>query len=73
MRLAVKDTFFRGVAAGFSAPYRFAYGRRYKLSYEPRDFVSLSWEKVGTAIRSSIDAERNEFGQGTQSRKRKPC
>ncbi len=73
MKLATTEALFRGVAAGFSSPYRIAYGRRSRLVYEPRDFVSLAWENVGTALRSSIETERNSLGKAAQSHKPNHC
>lgn len=67
MKSTGKESLRRGFAAGFSASYQLMYGRRTRIIHPPRDFVSLSWEKVGNAIRDAIDSERQSFGKTPKS------
>jgi hypothetical protein len=58
-----RESFRRGFVAGFSSPYQLVYGPRPRLVHPRRDFVSMSWAKVGTAIREALDSERDSFGK----------
>lgn len=67
MKNTAKGSFRRGFAAGFSAPYQLIYGGRARIVHPSRDFVSLSWEKVGNAVRDAMDTERQSVGKAPKS------
>ena len=67
MKNTGKESFRRGFAAGFSAPYQLMYGGRSRIVHPPRDLVSLSWEKVGNAVRGAMDSERQSVGKTPKS------
>lgn len=66
MKSTGKGSFRRGFTAGFSAPYQFMYGGRTRIAYPRRDLVSLAWEKVGTAVSSAMNTERERIGEATK-------
>lgn len=57
-----------GFAAGLSSPYRLFASKPSRSEYEPRDFVSLSWERVGTAMRTAVESERPRIGKTSKPR-----
>ncbi|SIS51093.1 hypothetical protein [Phaeovulum vinaykumarii] len=73
MKNAAKESFRRGFAAGFSAPYQLMYGRRTKIVTHSRDLVSLAWEGVGRAVSGAMDPEGERVGKasGSPSRARR--
>lgn len=67
MKSTGKEAFRRGLLTGFSSPYQFMYGGRARVFRSHRDFVSLSWEEVGNAVRDAIDSERESVGKAPKS------
>jgi hypothetical protein len=67
MKNTGKVAFRRGFMAGFSAPYQFMYGSRFRIAHPPKNLVSSSWEKVGNAVREAIEAEREDVGKTSSS------
>jgi hypothetical protein len=67
MKNTGKESFRRGFAAGFSSPYQLMYGRRTRIFHPHQDFVTMSWERVGNAVRSAIDTESDRVGKTAKS------
>ena len=66
MKNTGKESFRRGFAAGFSAPYKFAYGGRIKIVHQRRDLVSVAWDTVGKVLSNAIHSERESIGKITK-------
>ncbi len=51
------SAFRRGVALGFSSPYRFALGERWHPTYRETDTLASAWREVGKLLRDELARE----------------
>lgn len=51
------SAFRRGVALGFSSPYRLAFGDRWHPSYRASDTLALAWREVGKLLGEELRSE----------------
>lgn len=57
MGIANYSAFRRGVALGFSSPYRLLLGRRWHPSYSGTESVASAWSAIGKLLNEELHNE----------------